>query len=318
MGHAKPQFVIRLKTAPNNLPPHHQQTYTYHWNRIFVALAALLLLVGLVVYGIYLLFQADIPPESINVVASKPEIHSESESESESTPIPLIIREDAALETTLRNLPAEKQRISEVVDNPIRPQPAAVDNRPPTMQAGGMDMDLSAQRPKQLEAAPIPETETFAHRVESGLHSIPDEAGKERTQTEESGALAVVPVHGTRKALFLLRGIIMTAASVSRFVLAKSVVNNKPVGAVEDIIPDARGVAAVYAFSDVVGIKGETLYYYWFRNSKQVSKVRVGVSANRWRSHSSKIINDKMKGEWRVELRNGKHEILASADFVYF
>ena len=400
MDHAKPQLVIRLKTAKCNLSPPPKKTYIYFWDRIFAALAVLLLLVGLVAYGIYLLLQAETPPESVNVVGSNPETHMVSEPET--TPERQETREDAALERPLRKLPAENRRITEVVDNPIRPLPAApgigtpspqpegtdtdlsvqrpkqpeaapileTDTDPyqveqglhpirplpaapgigtPSPQPEGTDTDLSAQRPKQPEAAPILETDTDPYQVEQGLHSLPAETGAEQTQKERKRSapdiaiakhsapttkiagtvgeastnieknkmLAVAPDHDIRKALFRLRGISLAAPSVSRFVLAKSVVNKKPVGDIEDIAPDARGIAAVYAFSDVVGMKDEVLYYHWFRNSKQVAKFRIGVWADRWRSHSSKIINNKMKGEWRVELRNEKREILASADFVY-
>lgn len=347
MDHAKAQLGIRIKTPKRNPPPPPKTTYSYRWDRIFAALAALLLLVGLIAYGIYLLLQAETPPESVNVVGSNPETHTVSEPET--TPERQETREDAALERPLRKLPDENRRITEVLDNSIRALPAAPGTGTPSLQPGGTDTNLSAQRPKQPEAAPILETDTDPYQVEQGRHSLPAETGaaqtqKERKQSapdiaiakhsapateiagtageastniEENKTLAVAHEHDIRKALFRLRGITLAAPAASRFVLAKSVVNNKPVGDIDDIAPDARGVAAVYAFSDVVGMKDEVLHYHWFRNSEQVAKVRVDVRADRWRSHSSKIINDKMKGEWRVELRNGKGEILARADFVY-
>ncbi len=347
MDHARPQSVIRLKTAKHNLSSPPKPSYIYHWSRITFALSALLLLLGLVVYGIYLLLQAETTAESVNVVGSNPA--TQAVSELESTPEPQDSRELAASERPLRAQLAEKQRITDIVDKPIKPQLVAPDIGQPSASPKGTDRDLSAQRPNQPVAAPIPVTETYPHRVEQEIHALPAEAGAERaqkeseqsvsaiamakqsapasesagtkgkplTRIEESKTSAVASDAGVRNAPFRLRGVSLTSPSVSRFVLAESVVNNKPVGAIDDITPDARGVAAVYAFSDVVGMKDEVLYYHWFRNSQQVAKVRSGVWADRWRSHSSKIINSKMKGEWRIELRNEKNEILASADFVY-
>ncbi len=347
MDRATPQSVIRLKTAKHNLPPPPKPIYIYHWNRIVAALSALLLLVGLVAHGIYLLLQSGTAAESVNVVGSNPD--TQTLSELELTPERQETRELALLERPLRDLQGEQRRITQGVDNPIKPQPVVPDIGQPSVPPKGTDMDLSAQRPKQPVAAPIPVTETYPHRVEQEIYALPAETGAERiqkgrkqsvsdiamakhsapasesagtkgepsTKIEENKTSAVASDDGVRNALFRLRGVSLTSPSVSRFVLAESVVNNKPVGDIDDIAPDARGVAAVYAFSDVVGMKDEDLYYHWFRNGKQVAKVRAGVWADRWRSHSSKIINSKMKGEWRVELRNEKREILASADFDY-
>lgn len=349
MDHVKPQLVIRLKTAKNNLPPPPETTYVYLWDRIFAALAALLLLIGLAAYGVYLLLQTDTAPGPAYVIGSNSD--APRVSKPEMTPERQETRHDEALERSLRKkLPAETRRITEIADNPIRQQPAAPDNGVSGMQPEETDGgDLSAQRLEPPAAAPIQETGTYASRAEQRLHSPPGETAAEQTQkerirsapdiaiaknpapetkidgtgeevstsSEESKMLVIAPDDDTGKGLFRLRDITLISPSVSRFVLAKSVVNNKPVGDVDDIVPDARGIAAVYAFSDVVGLKDEVLYYYWFRNSEQVAKVRAGVWADRWRSYSSKIINNKMRGEWRVELLNKKREVLASADFVY-
>jgi hypothetical protein len=104
---------------------------------------------------------------------------------------------------------------------------------------------------------------------------------------------------------------------VERFALAKSVAQNRPVGDLEDIRFDDKGVAAVYAFSDVVGMKDDFIFYHWMRDGREIAKVRIGVWADRWRSYSSKVINRSMKGRWRVELRNAKGRVLASAEFDY-
>jgi hypothetical protein len=116
---------------------------------------------------------------------------------------------------------------------------------------------------------------------------------------------------------FRLQGTELSSPAVRRFLIAKSVANNKPVGDLSAVTLDGKGVAAVYAFSDVVGMKDEFLYYDWFRNGERVARVRVGVWGKRWRSHSSKVINRKMKGSWRVELRNHEDRLLASADFLF-
>ena len=138
------------------------------------------------------------------------------------------------------------------------------------------------------------------------------------TEPSESTTVAVArPDRGGATRPFRLQGTEVLSPSVKRFLLAKSVANNKPVGDLNDVTLNDNGVAAVYAFSDVVGMKDDFLFYEWFRNGKRVAKVRVGVWAKRWRSYSSKVLNERMRGSWRIELRNDEDRLLASADFLF-
>jgi hypothetical protein len=117
---------------------------------------------------------------------------------------------------------------------------------------------------------------------------------------------------------FVEQEVTRLSGSVNRFLLAKSVVNNEPVGHLGAIVPDGSGVSAVYCFSDVLDMKDEVLYYDWLHDGRRVARVRVGVWGNRWRSHSSKVMNSRMKGNWRVELRRADgDELMASAEFIY-
>ena len=104
--------------------------------------------------------------------------------------------------------------------------------------------------------------------------------------------------------------------NVTRFLITPSVINNEPVGNINDIIFD-NNIATVYAYSDVNDLKNSMLYYVWTLNAKEVAKVRVGVIGKRWRSHSSKFVQKNMRGQWKVELQNDKGEILAISQFKY-
>lgn len=104
---------------------------------------------------------------------------------------------------------------------------------------------------------------------------------------------------------------------VKRFVLAQSVANNEPKGNLGDILPNSRGYAEVYSYSEVIGLEGEVLEYRWLHEGEQVLKIRVPVGAERWRSHSTKRIYQRMTGAWRAELRDSAGNLLASIDFVY-
>ena len=104
---------------------------------------------------------------------------------------------------------------------------------------------------------------------------------------------------------------------IKPFVIAKTVKDKEPIGTIDDIKLDANNIVTVYAYSKVVGLKGETLYYKWRLNGKDIAQVKVRVRSDRWRSYSRKFIQSHMQGDWSVALENSKGELLALNRFQY-
>ena len=104
---------------------------------------------------------------------------------------------------------------------------------------------------------------------------------------------------------------------IKPFVIAKTVKDKEPIGTINDIKLDANNIVTVYAYSKVVGLKGETLYYKWRLNGKDIAQVKVRVRSDRWRSYSRKFIQPHMQGDWSVALENSKGELLALNRFQY-
>ena len=116
--------------------------------------------------------------------------------------------------------------------------------------------------------------------------------------------------------LFTQTKIDVFSDDVKRFIISSSVKTNEPVGTINDIVFD-NNIATVYAFSEVSNLTNTTLYYIWSLDDNNVAKVKVDVGGNRWRSYSSKFIQENMHGEWKVELQNGQGETLAINRFYY-
>jgi len=137
--------------------------------------------------------------------------------------------------------------------------------------------------------------------------------------TESSGSKvgADAPEKASGKGRFRHLNTSIASPAVKRFVLARSVVGNEPKGDLGDIIANAGSASTVSSFSEVIGLKGEVLKYRWLHEGKQVLQIRVPVGAQRWRSHSTKRIYERMKGAWRAELRDSAGNLLASIDFVF-
>jgi hypothetical protein len=114
---------------------------------------------------------------------------------------------------------------------------------------------------------------------------------------------------------FQLKEVEILEPSVKRFLLAGSVSNREPEGELNEISFTADGSAAVWAYSEVIDKKGSRFKYVWLHGGNQIATVPVNVGSNRWRSYSSKLINQSMSGAWRVELQDGEGRLLASADF---
>lgn len=115
---------------------------------------------------------------------------------------------------------------------------------------------------------------------------------------------------------FHLQEIKKFSPSVKRFTLARAITDREPIGTMESINMDSNGLAIVYAFSEIVGMKDQMLNYYWYHDEKRVAKVPIHIGSNRWRINSSKYINDKMQGTWSVELQTDNGQLLASAKFI--
>jgi hypothetical protein len=103
---------------------------------------------------------------------------------------------------------------------------------------------------------------------------------------------------------------------VTRFELPRSVIDKEPQGELNQIDWKPDGSAAVLCYSEVTGRRGSMLRYVWYYAGKRIARVLVKVRGNRWRSYSSKVINQRHLGNWRVELQDSKERVLASAEFT--
>ncbi len=72
----------------------------------------------------------------------------------------------------------------------------------------------------------------------------------------------------------------------------------------------------LYFYTDIRDRAGDVITYFWQYDGKTVAKVRIPINTNRWRSHSSKNITKKMRGEWEVVVKDKSGAVLASSEFL--
>jgi hypothetical protein len=181
-------------------------------------------------------------------------------------------------------------------------------------------VQMASQKESQLTATRLLAAEKSAPKIES--RKTPSVASNEPVGADKTKDITILePAEAEKKFvsehLFTQYRKKSLSDNVSRFIISQAVKSNEPIGTLENIHFDSNNIATVYAYSDVNGLKDQTVYYQWSLNGKNIAKIKVKVGANRWRSYSSKFIQPNMHGEWKVELQNQAGENLAINQFSY-
>ena len=298
--------------------------YVYHWHRIFAALAALILLICLVAYGVYSWLETENPVEQIQTAATA--------SNAETAPKEFLSPKqdqypDAQNEEISSAGPPETPDQEQLPQQPSEPgiqstpaAPVVFDTAsPPAVEVKSAVIAVETDtEPSPVQTTLVAEeTKIDQPIVIDEVHSArQDDADLVAQPAKRHGSEQAAPPEPPRSGgVFQQQTIKKNSPSVTRFVLARSVVDREPSGSIDSITTDTKGVAVIYSFSEVVDMGGRTLYYQWLHDSEAVAKVKVGVGKDSWRSYSSKYINRHMSGSWRVELRTENGRLLASASF---
>jgi hypothetical protein len=385
-----PRREIKIRITKPEPEGESKPEYVYHWDRIIGAVAALVLVLGLIGYGLHAWLQPSIPlagPEvgdqrkqagagavpdkqspatqraeqitelgpistsaprggveadgvvgadALATIPESPEMESgdaqprvQPESEDEGLQPPLTGATDdvgQAVAGERDDLPAEMQAPigaqpsprDEILESASMQLPLPADDR--EAEAGSALATMADEEPRQAaESMLARETRPEPPSPDASMAPVElreEEPAPDTVADRTAQAVNSSDEEGNRGRFRAARSDIASSA-VKRFVLARSVEGNEPRGGLDDITPDAKGVVEVSSFSEVTGLEGKVLEYRWLHEGERVLRIRVPVGAERWRSHASKRLYPSMKGDWRVELRDAKGNLLASAEFVY-
>ena len=338
----------RRKRGPLNIAKREPE-YIYHWNRIIGVLSVLVLVIGLLGYGVHAWLtpspltetlppQAETAPEATlekypakspvpsphapgQTIAQPPASLATPEAK-DAEPVPL---ETTWASTHGEQAPFAADPVQEAAigKGPEHEDPLATDPQHEPSLAADIEQepaDASSEaerhatehlRSAEADPEPSPPAESSA---EPAADPSPVAKAEPEPVVEIGQATAEEDTSGGPSRS---EDISIASAAVKRFSLAQSVVNREPRGGLDDITYNAAGFTSVSAFSEVIGLNGEVLRYRWLHEGTEVAVVRVRVGANRWRSHSTKRIDRGMEGPWRVELLDSRGTLLASIDFVF-
>jgi hypothetical protein len=104
-----------------------------------------------------------------------------------------------------------------------------------------------------------------------------------------------------------------TGLTVARLVIGTGVENREPVG-VAETFPGAT--EKVYCFLEATNIPEDTeITVIWFHGEKEVLKTTLPLKmGSRWRTQADKNLYG-LKGDWKVEVRDAKGNLIKDVKF---
>jgi hypothetical protein len=319
------KLTIRINfRAEKDSAPETNNRCTYHWGRIIgISLAAIVAIASLISAGSYYLNQDKIDSESVtdkSIASSlkKEAVQDASQKEPQLTATALSAVENSPPKIESKKTPSVPS--NEPVIQAVEISASTFGNKNTTITA---EKKVRTVKPAAVETKTAPTEVAVIKPAAVEKKTAPAEVAVIKPAAVDTAEeVAVInPAAAQKKSvserLFTQSQKKSLSDNVTRFVISQAVEGNEPLGSIGKIHFDRNNIATVYAYSDVNGLKDQTIYYQWSLNGKNIAKIKVEVGAKRWRSYSSKFIQPDMHGEWKVELQNQAGENLAINQFNY-
>ncbi|MFZ1712383.1 MAG: DUF2914 domain-containing protein [Nitrosomonas sp.] len=102
---------------------------------------------------------------------------------------------------------------------------------------------------------------------------------------------------------------------VFRAQLTSAISQREPVDDIKQISLAGRSSRPVYLFLHLHNLKNETIRINWFFQEQSIAQVLLPVGNNDWRTYSSKTLNARRLGKWRVTAQDSSGNLLAEFPF---
>lgn len=104
--------------------------------------------------------------------------------------------------------------------------------------------------------------------------------------------------------------------NVQRALLAYWIHKNEPVGAVSlPLKISDKKTVKLYYFVELTGMKGRTVYHEWLLDGVRISRKKINISADTWRTASRQIFYYTDKHNWTVRVVDEKGRIMNEKHF---
>lgn len=80
---------------------------------------------------------------------------------------------------------------------------------------------------------------------------------------------------------------------------------------------DATAAPQLALYSEIKGLNGQSIEHLWYYEGKLMTRIKLPVKLDYWRTYSRKEFDSSQKGEWRVEILDPQQNLLFSHHFHY-
>jgi len=104
-------------------------------------------------------------------------------------------------------------------------------------------------------------------------------------------------------------------AGVSRAQLTSAINRREPVDDIRKISLTGQPSRSIFLFLHLQDLAGETIQVNWFFQNRSIAKVLLKVGNRDWRTYSSKILNTRRLGNWKVTAQDSSGNLLVEFPF---
>lgn len=153
-------------------------------------------------------------------------------------------------------------------------------------------------------------TETAAAEVKPAeIPALPDVSVTQPPAVAEAALVAETPAEAGAPLFSADTGVLRLALLTNETPSAKA----RSLG--EQV--DAAKVTQLALYSEVHGLNGQNIEHLWYYEGKLMTRIKLPVKLNYWRTYSRKEFDASQKGEWRVEILDPQQNLLFSHHFHY-
>lgn len=135
-------------------------------------------------------------------------------------------------------------------------------------------------------------------------------------QTEFAAKTAVTPPVIAPPTSAISPVVTQAPKQVVRARLTHKVAKNEPGSAINLPLKINRKEAiGIYYFAELTGMKGQTVYHEWLLNDNTVSRKKVNISSDPWRTSSKQVITYTMNNDWKVRIVDNSGKVLTEKAF---
>lgn len=107
---------------------------------------------------------------------------------------------------------------------------------------------------------------------------------------------------------------VSAADGVARSSFTTAIDNHEPTDEITALATDAN---KIYYFTEIKGLKGQTITHRWEQNGQVQASVNFAIGGDRWRVWSSKNLESHLAGEWQVMVVDEAGNVLSQNAFNY-